>query len=580
MTDRPVNLSDRDLVVAVRANLRHQLYQSRNFNIFCNFLPAAIEVGGRKRVFVSMPMRDGCNEPFGEAMFGKNAIRTVYITCTDGSWFQYPDLHQAAEAVRAVVCRFEEVITYGTSMGGYGALLFSSMIGATTILSCSPQYSVDPLKVPFEQRYLGDVPRIRTHGGFAYDDLDQFISRSARLILLFDPLDIYDREHAKLVEKHRPAERLLVPFSGHKSLYALREMGLASAYIREVASGTLDVAEFRRRIRTKRQSSPTYLRFLARKLHSRGMAGVKKIILLAASVGDDKDWDGLRTDVRIASEHGDFLLATRQFLKLVKLDHYTRRYLVVEDVFRWIGVFSSVGAVAEILALVEKELERASDARLIHLSLVLVKLLVHERRLDEAKLRLRHLAPVTGDRTYVIEIAALMDACGDSDGSIALLRTSLENTPNDLKLINLVSDQLYRKGQVSEALVVLQQANTDLSLPSHPHRMRLARLLEAADSFEEAMVQLDIIIAERPGDPLAHRVRGNCRARLGYHESAVESYQRAWHDPHQAIPATVGLVKSLVELGRFEEAHEAIASSLSALPSSDVLQRLKASLQG
>lgn len=56
----------------------------------------------------------------------------------------------------------EEVVTIGQSMGGFAALVLPDLLPVTTAIAFSPQFSMDPAKVPEETRWRGYAERIDT----------------------------------------------------------------------------------------------------------------------------------------------------------------------------------------------------------------------------------------------------------------------------------------------------------------------------------------------------------------------------------------------------------------------------------
>ena len=71
-----------------------------------------------------------------------------------------PAARQPGTAARAAVPEGARVMTYGSSMGGYAALRFARALRADAILALSPQYSIDPAVVPWEDRWRQDGARI------------------------------------------------------------------------------------------------------------------------------------------------------------------------------------------------------------------------------------------------------------------------------------------------------------------------------------------------------------------------------------------------------------------------------------
>ena len=139
-------------------------------------------------------------EGFGETFFasrGVNAIpmfsraTTIGICCRTSS----STLAAAAKAARP----FERVSAYGSSMGAYAAIRLGGLAGATTAIALSPQFSLDPRLVPFEDRWDPDARR-----------LDYEIERRLALKGFVSSADVFydptDRD-ARHVELYRPASK-------------------------------------------------------------------------------------------------------------------------------------------------------------------------------------------------------------------------------------------------------------------------------------------------------------------------------------------------------------------------------------
>lgn len=517
-------------------------------------------------------------EPFGETVFSKYTLDVIYVTCVDGSWFQYPDVYDAAAAVKRAASDYDEVLNYGTSMGGYGALAFSEYIGSTVVIACSPQYSIDIAKVPFENRYLNDLPRVADHGGFIRDNLNENLSKKARVILLFDPFDDIDKKHAALVEGHRPCERLVVPFSGHKSLISLREMGLASEVVRSAAGGQLDVKRLRRAIRVKRVRSQTYLRFLARALNRRKWAGVMTLVEMAAAIGDAENWDGLRTDIRLAIEHQSYDLAIQQTKKLLKIEPYFKRYMVVKDYSRWAPVLVAAGygvGLKDALSHASKDTPEGAD----HFHLLGALISASNKDAAGVKACLSRVENVYHNAQYSEEIAEILLVQGNAAELIDFLQEAVRTQPGNLRFINLLSDHLFRLGRRVEALDVLNRARHVVKLPMHPLRFRLAKLLELDGQVEKALREADALLEVNPSDWLAHRLQGACLATLGRHIEACQAFEQAIDIPNHAAHASYGLALSQLALGNRAGALSTVRHGLRAEPTSKALEMMLERLQ-
>lgn len=148
---------------------------------------------------------------------------------------------------------FRKVITYGASMGGFGASAHSGFLNATTSIAIAPQYSIDRAKVPFEKRWRREAEKL----DFIYDDMPSQVSSSAQKFYIYDP-NSDDRHHIELFARFSNTHLIPVPYSGHVPGHAILHAGLLKSLIRDLAEDTFDVRAFRSAMHLGRRKSPVY----------------------------------------------------------------------------------------------------------------------------------------------------------------------------------------------------------------------------------------------------------------------------------------------------------------------------------
>ncbi|MEO0750693.1 MAG: hypothetical protein AAFY25_02735 [Pseudomonadota bacterium] len=88
-------------------------------------------------------------------MRGRNHV--LFVADTLRSWYNAPGIHEEildlVESYKRTH-KIKEVVTFGNSMGGYGAIIFAGALGAKSCLSFSAQFSADPQVVPEEERWM------------------------------------------------------------------------------------------------------------------------------------------------------------------------------------------------------------------------------------------------------------------------------------------------------------------------------------------------------------------------------------------------------------------------------------------
>lgn len=192
---------------------------------------------------------------FGEAYLAQQDISAIHILTRDNDWFQYHDILDALDRVRAALAGAERVLAYGSSMGGYAAIRFADRVGAHAALALSPQYSVDRRRVPFERRWMQDQMRI----GFLPAIDRQPIRSAARIIAAYDPDLPHDRQHIALISAETRIEPLLLPGAGHPVGQFLAEIGLLKPLVAQALDDDLDVAEMTRAAAARRGDSSIWL---------------------------------------------------------------------------------------------------------------------------------------------------------------------------------------------------------------------------------------------------------------------------------------------------------------------------------
>jgi dienelactone hydrolase len=232
------------------------LYRSRALEV-----KRVVAGDGRRQVvtFDSYHEPRGVDRPgFGEAFFQTEGITAIHVMTHSNNWFQYPEMTALLALVRQASAGAERLLSYGSSMGGYAALRFASEIGAHAALALSPQFSLDPRKVPFETRWAPERRRIRF-----LDSLDGAITPGSRMILAYDSTLEADRRHAELLAAETDIILLPLPYAGHPAGGFLNDARLLRPLVLTALDGSFDPARFRRAAHARRTESAHWLANLA-----------------------------------------------------------------------------------------------------------------------------------------------------------------------------------------------------------------------------------------------------------------------------------------------------------------------------
>ena len=189
-----------------------------------------------------------------------HAVLGVKRVVTD--WYRNPALHEVFRGLQEAgwFARFERVIFYGPSMGGYAALAFAACAPGCTVLALNPQSSLAPERVWFDQRFAG--PRAGAWTGDFVDGIDG-AAVAGRVYVCYDPYQVKDRLHAERLPSHNRVN-LRLPFAGHTTAQTLSALGLLGTVFDQALEGTLDEAAFRAMARKRSQLADYHCRLAER----------------------------------------------------------------------------------------------------------------------------------------------------------------------------------------------------------------------------------------------------------------------------------------------------------------------------
>jgi hypothetical protein len=189
---------------------------------------------------------------FGEYFLRDRGVDAIHVIGRDNNWYQYPEMPEAIAAIATVARGYQRVISYGSSMGGYAAIRYGGAAGAATALALSPQFSLDPVVVPFEHRWNSLARQI-----------DFTLERGwtpafvATAFILYDPRTL-DRRHMALFAKRTHVVPVPMPNSGHSIARFLADNGLLQPTVLDVAHGAFNAPALRRAARAALRGQSTH----------------------------------------------------------------------------------------------------------------------------------------------------------------------------------------------------------------------------------------------------------------------------------------------------------------------------------
>lgn len=196
-----------------------QIFDGNELEVFCSVQNAA------PRLVVTFDYSAASSRPPDIpacSFFAAIGFDQIHISTKKDNWYQTREFMEVVDHINSIRKGYEQVVTYGNSMGAYGAMLISGLVNATRVIAFAPQFSVDPLTVPNEHRWQAARDRI----DFIYRDVSEFISKTATKFIIYDPFYKEDQVHVDMFRSTILFEEIKLPFAGHYPASALNEANI------------------------------------------------------------------------------------------------------------------------------------------------------------------------------------------------------------------------------------------------------------------------------------------------------------------------------------------------------------------
>lgn len=201
----------------------------------------------------------------------KYDYNVIGIMPKEKSWFPLQSMMNMLPAIEPYLAKFNQIIGYGGSMGGYAVLKYAKLLQMTRAIAFVPQYSIDPQQV--EDRRYAEFFDISLHRDMQISAND--VSLKTDYIIVYDPYYSNDREHYLKIKSIIPQVLTLkLPFTGHEALAVLASSSLLNDFIRH----DLDAQYFYTQMRTVKKNSKFYYRTVISQLMSRHSKALGRIL--------------------------------------------------------------------------------------------------------------------------------------------------------------------------------------------------------------------------------------------------------------------------------------------------------------
>lgn len=205
--------------------------------------------------------------PWGYKFLRQDGHAHLGVLAHRKDWYREPELISAMQSLKdqGFFKNFGNVVFSGTSMGGFAALVFSSLSPGARVLAFSPQSTLDEGIVPWETRF--GMGRMR-NWKLPFSDAAFEIEDAAQVVVISDPFFKLDQMHVDRLNSPNVIQ-LKAWYSGHFSPVFLRRAELLKPIMGKMISNTLTEKVFYRLYRDRRKL-PWYKRSLEETLTQRG----------------------------------------------------------------------------------------------------------------------------------------------------------------------------------------------------------------------------------------------------------------------------------------------------------------------
>lgn len=149
--------------------------------------------------FAHMDFYKGIPTFWGATALEKIGVSAIGFVCKRNTWFPQAAMSEALPFALEILSRFKHKISYGFSMGGYGALKFSNALTIDISLALSPQVTI-ATNFQEDQRFVRFYDRTLNYGMMVTGK-----NLALRTYILYDPFEAKDALNFDLIQRMAPA---------------------------------------------------------------------------------------------------------------------------------------------------------------------------------------------------------------------------------------------------------------------------------------------------------------------------------------------------------------------------------------
>lgn len=200
-------------------------------------------------------------ETWGAKFYLAQGHSLLGVIAKTADWYRNKEVIEALVSLRdsGFFASFDQVVMTGGSMGGFAAAAFAPLAPGSTVISLSPQSTLNPKLVPWETRFANGR---KQDWSLPYGDAAEGLKHAKKCYVVYDSLDSLDVRQAARFGHADHVTHLRIPCGGHGVSPVLNQMGVLQETTSAMIDGTMTAEAFRVTARLRR-NTPRYGRVLA-----------------------------------------------------------------------------------------------------------------------------------------------------------------------------------------------------------------------------------------------------------------------------------------------------------------------------
>ena len=154
---------------------------------------------------------------FGESVLAENKYNCIGVMPKFPHWYPLSSILNFIKLNANLLSSYPKKIGFGSSMGAYGAIKYSKLLGTQMTIAMAPQWSIDPSECHYYPGFQEFYSEKMKSMGIGSEEI------WGNIFIFYDPYTVEDLNHAKKIKSlHSNTYLIKVASTGHAPLSALK----------------------------------------------------------------------------------------------------------------------------------------------------------------------------------------------------------------------------------------------------------------------------------------------------------------------------------------------------------------------